>query len=180
MSTSPRSSSPPEFSRPIEVARIGTSETVHEIDATPVERAALAQRFGVLAVDRLDARVRVRRAEGGTLLYLAGHLTADVTQACVVTLEPVCNHVEQDFAVIYGQVPDEVDVSVEVDDDSAREPWPEGPLDIGEAVAQELSLALDPYPHATGAVLEAGSPDSEPVEPANPFSALAKLRNGKV
>lgn len=169
----------PEFSRPIDLARIGTAETVHEISATAEEHAALARRFGLLALERLDARVSLRRAEGGTLLHLAGHLVADVTQACVVTLDPVSSHLEQDFTVIYGRMPDEADVSIEVDDDSAREPWPEGPLDIGEAVAQELALALDPYPHAAGAVLEPERAESDAPERVNPFSALAKLRNGK-
>lgn len=168
-----------EFSRPIEVAHIGTVETIHEIGATADERAALARRFGLLALDRLEARVRLRRAQGGTQLYLAGRLTADVTQACVVSLDPVRNHLEEDFTVIYGQMPDEVDVSLELDD-STREPWPEGPLDIGEAVAQELALALDPYPHAAGAGLDAERPEPDATERVNPFSVLAKLRNRNV
>ncbi len=167
----------PEFSRPIELARIGSVETVHEIGATPAERDALARRFGLLGLDRLEARVRLRRGQGGRVLYLAGHFSADVIQECVVTLEPVPNHLEQDFAVVYGDLPEGSDVSVEVADDSAVEAFPEGPLDIGEAVAQELSLALDPYPHAPGAAVES-HPGGEGAagERTNPFSALAKLR----
>lgn len=170
---------PPEFSRPIDLARIGTVEMIHEISATAEEQAALARRFGLIGLHRLEARIGLRRALDGGLLHLVGHLAADVTQACVVTLEPVMNHIEEDFTVVYGQMPEESDVSVAVDGDGAYEPWPEGPLDIGEAVAQELSLALDPYPHAAGAALEPGAAEPEAVERVNPFSVLAKLRNGE-
>ena len=171
---------PPEFSRPIDVARIGSVETVHEVSATPDERVALARRLGLLGLDRLEARIGLRCAQGGTLLYLVGRLTADVVQACVVTLEPVANHLEEGFTVIYGRLPEETEVSVDVDDDSVREPWPEGPLDIGEAVAQELAISLDPYPHAAGAVLKSGEgADSEPEKRINPFSVLANLRKEK-
>ena len=172
--------SAPEFSRPIDVARIGNAETVQEISATPAERSALARRFGLLGLARLEARVRLRRAHAGTQLHLAGHLSADVTQACVVSLEPVENHLEEDFTLVYGTLPEDADVSVDVDDESAVEPWPEGALDIGEAVAQELALALDPYPHAPGAAPESGpAPESTAAGRPNPFSVLENLRKSK-
>jgi len=171
---------PPEFSRPIDVTRIGSVETVQEIRATPAECSALARRFGLLGIARLEARLRLRRAHAGTQLHLAGHLTADVTQACVVSLEPVENHVEGDFTVVYGDLAEDADVSVDVDDESAVEPFPTGPLDVGETVAQELALALDPYPHAPGAVLESGAaPESAGSERPNPFSVLANLGKTK-
>jgi uncharacterized metal-binding protein YceD (DUF177 family) len=172
--------SSPEFSRPIDDARIGSVETVHEISATQAECSALARRFGLLGLARLEARVRVRRSHAGTQLHLVGHLTADVTQACVVSLEPVENHVEEDFTVVYGELAEDDDVSVDVDEESAVEPLPAGALDIGEAVAQELALALDPYPHAPGVALESGAEaDQAPAERPNPFSVLANLRKTK-
>ncbi|HTY67176.1 MAG TPA: DUF177 domain-containing protein [Alphaproteobacteria bacterium] len=172
--------SPPEFSRPIELARIGTAETAHEISATQAEREALTQRFGLLGLARLEARVRVRRTHAGTQVHLAGHLSADVTQACVVTLEPVDNRVEEDFTLVYGEVAKDADVSVDVDEESVVEPLPVGSLDIGEAVAQELALALDPYPHAPGAAVESGAgAGPAPADRPNPFSVLANLRKTK-
>ncbi|MBV8535132.1 MAG: DUF177 domain-containing protein [Alphaproteobacteria bacterium] len=172
--------SSPEFHRPIDLARIGNVETVHEISATPAECSALAQRFGLLGLGRLEARVRLRRSHAGTQVHLAGHLSADVTQACVVSLEPVDNHLKADFTVVYGDLAADTDVSVDVDEESAVEPLPVGTLDIGEAVAQELALALDPYPHAHGAVVESGSGVGAGSEARpNPFSVLANLRKTK-
>jgi uncharacterized metal-binding protein YceD (DUF177 family) len=176
----PDSAQAPEFSRPIDLARIGTTETAHDVSATAAERDALARRFGLLDLAHLEARVRLRRAHAGTRLHLAGHLTADVTQACVVSLDPVANHLEHDFTVVYGELSEDADVSVEVDDESVVEPSPVATLDIGEAVAQELALALDPYPHAPGAAVEsAGTGDSTGVERSNPFSVLVNLRKSK-
>lgn len=169
-----------EFSRPIDLARIASVETVHEISATPAECSALARRFGLLGLARLEARIRLRRSHAGTQLHLAGHLSADVTQACVVSLEPVDNHVEEDFTVVYGELAADADVSVDVDEGSAVEPLPVGSLDIGEAVAQELALALDPYPRASGAVVESGkAAEWGAAERPNPFSVLANLRKTK-
>ena len=50
-------------------------------------------------------------------------------------------------------------------------------IDVGEAVAETLSLSLDPYPRAPGAeeALEAAGVKSE--EEAGPFAALAGLRD---
>ena len=39
------------------------------------------------------------------LLRLEGHLSAEVTQACVVSLEPVASRIEADFAVDYSLEP---------------------------------------------------------------------------
>jgi uncharacterized metal-binding protein YceD (DUF177 family) len=173
----------PEFSRPIDIARIGSSEVVHDISADAGERAALAQRFGLLGMDRLEGRVRLRRTHGGTMVRLAAHFTAEVTQACVVSLEPVHNHVEDDFVILFGDAQPGQDVTVDPESEGDIEPFPDGPLDIGEAVAQELSLALDPYPHAPGAQVEAAAPpDDAPEAPeprVNPFAALEKLKKPK-
>ncbi len=54
----------PEFSRPIELARLARRRRSIEIAAEPAERAALAERFDLLALDRLEAEVRLRRLAG--------------------------------------------------------------------------------------------------------------------
>ncbi len=175
---SPAPSDTVEFSRPVEIHRLGDSELVHKISATAEELTALARRFDILAIDRLEAKVTLRRMRAG--LKLAGRLDADVVQACVATTEPVPATVSHDFTVIYGDITESADVEIGLDDNDPVEPMPEGPLDIGEAVAQELALALDPYPRAAAAVV-----DQRWIEPesgakrANPFAALSKLTKGK-
>ncbi len=172
----------PEFSRPIARERLGGQVIVEEISATPHERAALARRFGLLGVDLLQATATIEStegAEGQGLLRLGGHLSAELSQACVVTLEPVANRVEEDFTLLYSLEPGPAPAAaVEVVvDPEAEEPEPLGPggLDLGEAVAQQLALALNPFPRAPGAAL-AEAPAAAEAGPRGGFALLEALK----
>lgn len=161
-----------EFARPVDIARLPTGGATHDIAATPAERAALAKRFELLALDRLEAQVRISRLAGG-FLRLAAELSADVVQACAVTLDPVASRLEDQFTLLYGAAVKEDAREVVLNGEAEIiEPLPEGILDIGEAVAQQLSLALDPYPRAPGvAAKPAGRAPAD-----SPFSVLAKWK----
>jgi uncharacterized metal-binding protein YceD (DUF177 family) len=171
-----------EFSRPIDLDRIGDVEVVHDIAATGEECAALAKRFGLISIERLEARLKLRRRRGKALLRLSGHVSAELAQSCVVTTEAVPGHVEHDFTVLYGDVDQGSEVLIDPQEQADFEPMPSGALDIGETVAQELAMALDPYPRAPGATV----PPIEPTEGAgedvadtpaeHPFAVLAKLK----
>jgi uncharacterized metal-binding protein YceD (DUF177 family) len=142
----------PEFSRRVEIARLGALEAIYPISADAEERPALARRFDLLSLDRLEAEIRLQRLAGG-MVRLSGWLGADVVQACVVSLEPVASTLDRDFTVLYGSTESGKTVMVDLETDEA-EPFDGDAIDIGEAVAQQLALALDPYPRASGASLE--------------------------
>lgn len=148
----PTATNQPEFARPVEVPRTAGRAAMHKIAADAAERAALAARFSLLSLDRLEAEIRIERLPGG-LVRLAASLSADVVQCCVVTLEPVANHVEEEFALLFsaGEATREVVLDGEAE---TVEPLDGDRIDIGEAVAQQLSLALDPFPRAAGASLD--------------------------
>lgn len=173
----------PEFSRPVALDAIGEAEITKQIEATAGERSALAARFDLLAIDRLAAELRVVRAKGGALVRLAGQFQAEVTQSCVVSLAPVSNRLEDSFALLYSTRGEDLQIEAEVfvdpDQDDPPEPVPPGGIDLGEAVAEQLALALDPYPRAEGVELESdqrvGGPADGQDRP-NPFAALASLR----
>ena len=139
----------PEFSRRVELARLGSHEAVYPIAAKPAERDALARRFDLLSLDRLDADVRLNRLAGG-IVRVSGRLNAEVVQACVVTLEPVATRLDLQFTVLYGPADECDDVVIDLETELI-EPFDGDAIDIGEAVAQQLALALDPYPRAAGA-----------------------------
>ena len=70
-------------------------------------------------------------------------------------------------------------------EDEIIEPLIGDSIDIGEAVAQQLSVAMDPYPRVVGAqssaaaVKAVGEEDDEagaPMARRNPFDALAALK----
>lgn len=176
----------PEFSRPVAAHAIESDGLEMTIVAEPGELADLAARFGIPAIERLEARLRLHAK--GDMIHLDGHLTADVVQTCVVTLEPVGQHIDADFARSYGDeqavarvialidAADEVDALAEDEPDLIQN----GHIDVGEATAEELALQLDPFPRKPGASLDnspyLAKPEDEEEKP-HPFAGLAKLRD---
>ena len=51
-----------EFSRPVTAQDVGEVEISEVIEAAAAERTALAKRFGLLSLERLTAKCRLRRA----------------------------------------------------------------------------------------------------------------------
>lgn len=138
----------PEFSRELEIARIPSGGRDFAIVADAAERAALADRFDLVAITDLRASGRAAWLPGGEVLVLEGRLEAEVTQRCVQTLEPVTARVSVPLRrsfVTKSTGTEAVVVDPEADE---PEPLPAGRLDLGEIAAEELLLALDPYPKA--------------------------------
>jgi Large ribosomal RNA subunit accumulation protein YceD len=174
-----------EFSRLVLVDRLQDGELVEAITAGEEECAALAGRFGLVALDRLAAKLTLRRIGRGPAVRLEGRLVADVVQTCVLSLEPVASRIEERFAVVYA--PEErgpehagpVETLVLDSEEDWREPIVGGRIDVGEAVAQQLALALDPYPRKPGVSLEdvippVGAGHREgPLQ--SPFAVLVRL-----
>jgi uncharacterized metal-binding protein YceD (DUF177 family) len=168
-----------EFSRPVEAMRLGGEERLYDIVATADERLALARRFGILSVETLSATVRLRRLGGVNLFRLSGSLVADVLQACVVTLVPVPQHIEEEFVMTFttDDAGDGDEVVIELNAEDPPDLIENGVIDMGEAVAEHLALALDPFPRAPGAEFVAEEAPEEPPEPRkNPFEALAEWK----
>lgn len=158
-----------EFARLLTLDHVPAGGQSFLLIASAGERAALAERFGLLDLLSLTGELQLRPAAEGRVL-VTGRLVAEVEQACVVSLEPVRQRVEEEIA--WRLLPDGMEPS-DGDDDPDDIPAEGGAVDLGEALAQQLSLALDPYPRAPGAKLppEAGDGDAH-----GPFAALAKLK----
>ena len=172
----------PEFSRVVPVESLDDGETVIDIEADADERAALARRFGLLALDSLTAKVGLTPVDVG-LVRVHGALAAKVTQACVVTLESVTTRVEGSFERLYGaDAPEEAAGSItDVDTEEFPEPFTDGAVDVGEAVAEQLALELDPFPRAPGAAFDGFSSGSksaggDDTGDGGSFAALARLK----
>lgn len=167
-----------ELSRPFQIAQLGdkAAKRNHGVDitASKAEGAALALRFDLVAVDRLAANLVLKLDPMGNLV-LQGRIEAAVVQRCVTTLEPVPAGLSDDFELVFSKEDvDEGDRPL-----ALPEPWPGESLDLGEIVAQQLGLALDPYPKSAGAAVVLGgeSGQDQPEGTHRPFSTLAKLRD---
>lgn len=166
-----------EFSRRLDLEAVRGPRVRFDVAASPTECVALAKRFGLVRLDRLAAAGEATLGAGGHW-RLSGRLDAAVVQTCVVTLDPVPAEVRDDFEIEFAPAEGaEEEGEVEVMDGDAEPLPPGGVLDIGEIVAQQLSLALDPFPRTPGAVWsgpDEGAPAGE-AEPdrAKPFEDLA-------
>jgi uncharacterized metal-binding protein YceD (DUF177 family) len=166
----------PEFSRPVRLSELSAQERTYDVEAGEAERAALARRFGLESLTRLIASVRLKTEAGTRRIRLIAHFEADVVQTCVVTLEPLPARVAGDFEVLCDRDTKPVAREVVVESDEVDiVPLAGEFLDVGEAIAEELALSLDPYPRAPGAEVEAG--ESSPVVGHRPFEMLARLKS---
>lgn len=143
----------PELSRPVRLDTLGELPRALKVEASAEERQALARRFGIVAIHRLVADTMLVRT--GNAVGCEGRLVADVVQACVASGEDVPQSIDEPFLLRF--VPEtaseaSADEEIELDEAELDEvTYSGGAIDVGEAVAQTLALALDPYPRAPDA-----------------------------
>lgn len=139
----------------------------------------MADFLGILKVSDLRAEFRINRWRSRGL-KLQGTLDARVEQACVVTLDPVDSTIHATFerrflpADMIDPDGDAEEVFVDPEGEDPPEPLTHE-LDLGEIVAEELALNLDPYPRKPGISFEE-KPEAPPEPKANPFAKLARLK----
>ena len=170
----------PEFSRPVRIDDLEPGETVLSVEAEADERDALAERFGLVQLSALEAKLDLIVSAGGNRVRLKGAVSADVTQNCVVSLEPVETRIETRIDRLYAREAsdvDEGDVVVTVDAEDPPEPLIEGVIDVGEAITEQLALELPPFPRAPGVSFAGFTSEesSESGKSGGPFAALKEL-----
>jgi uncharacterized metal-binding protein YceD (DUF177 family) len=181
-----------EIERMVDLEKMGANgSTALEVTASEGERAALAKRFGFLGLPAFSARVTVDRRAGGQVV-VEGRLRGKIIQACILSLDPVTQELDEAFRILFRQnLAEERDpesgeavLSAQAD---APEPLSGNMLDVGEIVAEQLSLAADPYPRRPGVKLEDVMPKPRQGERGgrppqsdqrrHPFAGLASLRD---
>jgi uncharacterized metal-binding protein YceD (DUF177 family) len=179
-----------EFSRTLVVDPWPEAGIDVDASADPAECRALARRFHLLEVRSLRGHGRIERFEYPAELVFRGWLEADVVQSCVASLEPVPATIRQPIERRYrsggASATDRARLqprgAIDLDDEDDEVDFVSGrEIDLGEAIAEEFGLALDPYPRAAGvAAIEAEALGPHvslgPAEPEKPFAALRQLR----
>ncbi len=166
------------LSRLVPVDRLPAGGQTVVVEASEAECAGLAAIYGIEAVKAIRAVVTVKpwRRTGARV---TGTVEADVVQACVLTLEPVDEHVTEEIAATFLPAeeietpgPDD-EIEIRADEEDGPEPLDGRNVDVGALVAEHVAVGLDPYPRAPGAVFEAHiEDDPEADKPPSPFAAL--------
>lgn len=172
----------------VDIDRMASGSAALDIVASDGERAALAKRFGFLGLPAFSARVTIDRRLGGQVV-VEGRLRGRLVQACVLTLDPVTQDLDDTFRVVFKRNmadaldPDSGEAVLSPQAD-APEPLEGNMLDVGEIVAEQLSLAADPYPRRPGARLDDvlpkprhGGRKAPPEQRRHPFAGLAALKD---
>ena len=165
-----------EFSRPLDVRQV--EGLTLRLTASDAERAALAVRFDLVRIDRLEAEVALTR--DGRAVAASGNLSAEIVQSCAVSAEDLVTVIRQPLALRFvpagSHAPDDnLELGVNELDDIE---YAGSEFDVGEAVAQSLALAIAPV--ATG-------PNAEKTRRAGllgkgeggPFAALKGLMRNR-
>lgn len=181
----------PEWSVKLPFDRLCQISQNHDLRPTEAQRAAIAARLGLVALNDLHFYFNTypitdRRAR------LTGVVEADYVQACVVTLEPLETHVREPVTVDLVEASDPTveeaveELLVELED---PEPIADGRLDAGELAVQIFATTLDLFPRKPGLEPQSfvfGEDDeSAPAVPEtvegkpSPFAALAALKRDK-
>ena len=176
------------FQRPFETDPLPDLGREVTIEATEAERDALATQLGIPAIKRLTATFRVRPiAKDG--VRVTGEVRGEVTQTCVVSLEPVDEAVVEPVdlkflppsaiepeKLIRAEDEDREGIELDPNAEDPPEPLIDNLIDLGVIAAEFLALGLDPYPRKPGVTFVSPEPE-EPLP--SPFAALAKLKGPK-
>jgi len=166
------------FAHHLPVDAIRDGERI-DLVADSTERGAIAERIGLVSLARLDAHVGLTR--DGKRIRAAGRIRAALEQCCVITGDPVGEHVDEAFELVFVPEPEPASAGEEIElghEECDVVFYDGSAIDLGAALADTLALSVDPYPRSAGA--EAASRDSGIMteEQASPFAALARLKKG--
>lgn len=171
------------LSHPYDTVHLPATGVAMEIGAGEAERAALAAAYELVAVNGLSATATLTPAAGG-LVMVEGRVLADIVQSCVVSLEPVPQHIDEAFSASFvaadsrpAQPPAGAAREVAIDPDAPDPPevMDGTTIDIGALVEEMFVLAIEPYPRAPGAELPANGGDEPGAEGESPFAVLREV-----
>ena len=161
--------------------RLGQAGDEVTIEACEAERGELARFADVPRVDGFLGRVSLKKLSPNRF-KLDFQLTADIVQACVVSLADVPAHIERRFArELHFQPPlrrppdqpaaPEISLEEDVPEENDSLHY-----DLAAPLIEEFVLAIDPYPRAPGVAFQ---PPGEGEEaPQTPFAILKGLKSG--
>lgn len=165
-----------EFSRPIDLRQIG-DKPLH-LTANETERRRLAGRFAITSVESLEATISLS-VEGPTV-RAEGRMLAQIVQACAISGDDFPVAIDEKVNLRFvsaGKVQHTPDEEIELDAGDLDEIEYEGTaFDLGEAVAQTLALAIDPFAEGPGADAARKAAGLADEVSSGPFAALGALR----
>jgi uncharacterized metal-binding protein YceD (DUF177 family) len=180
MASEPPSKSEPALAWQHTVRGAGTRPVEADRTATSAECKQLAVDLGIVSVEAFHAHYAIEPKSGGSFV-MSGTFKASVTQACVVSLDPVTQDIEDGFSVKFcppSQITELEGKDRPILDEPDVEALNGDTIEAGRVLYELLGAALDPYPRKDEASFAWKDPKTGPDDEKrlNPFAALAKLK----
>ncbi|MGH6935229.1 MAG: YceD family protein [Methylocella sp.] len=171
-----------KFTRMLAVETVPDTGLNIRLCANETECAALAEAYGLVAVQTFEASFHVRK-QGRKRYKVSGVLHALVTQTCTVSLEPfetlVSVPVEVDFSPCCEPLGESAGRKKTADGAATfagpqdpADPIINGQIDLGALAAEFLALNLDLYPRKPGVTFEDMTVGGETSGTDSPFAVL--------
>ena len=136
--------------------------TLYVLEASNKELSALAKRFEVEKIHFLKVELTIYP---GDIVRIEGKLKALTRRECVISLEKFDEKMKEDFEVFYADNPP-------AESDEIIDTIDKGRIHLGEIVAEQYGLALNPFPKKPGVK----NPFAEKgEEKQHPFAHLKKI-----
>ena len=173
----------PPFSRSIAPDHASSAQLQGRIEASAAELAKLAAFYRVDGITQLALDYSLDPLPSARW-RLTGELTAELTQLCGVTLEPVPETIREDVSLEFwpehliaredaGRISEADDIL----DSDPPEPIVNGRIDLGHLAGELFASALNPYPRKAGVEFDWTDSKAAAAEAASkPFAALARLK----
>ena len=141
--------------------------TKYILEASDKELKALAKRFEVEKVHSLNANLTVYPVD---IVRVQGKLKALTSRQCVISLDNFDEKMDEEFEVLYADNPP-------VESDEIIDTIDKGRIHLGEIIAEQYGLSLNPFPKKPGIK----NPYKEEVseETQKPFANLKKILKNK-
>ncbi len=185
-----------EWSYFVDADKVETRPQILDISPTKGSFPALCNRLNLHSIDAINTKIRLQRNSVNKSIHVNGKISADISQKCVITTDSVVEHIETEFNAWFSEPnqtvsfakakrerlsPKEQNEQPILEENDDPEEVINGKIDLGELVAQYLSLALDPYPRKEGACFdEVEKPLKDSAEEGvfdNPFAALKNWKH---
>lgn len=149
------------------VARLPQKGLPVVIEADERQRAALAAEHDLLSVESYRAELLVASWKRNGV-KVSGRVEADITQACIVTLDPVAAHIDEPVEALFLPEQSKLgregfegsgEIVLDADGPDSPETFSGDTIDVGALAEQFFGLAIDPYPRKPGASLDAAGDD---------------------
>lgn len=163
----------------VSVVRLPKKGMSVSVDAAPEQLAALAREHHLLEAKRFHADLVVSpwKRDG---VAVSGTVEGDIVQECVVTLEPIDAHVEEEISAVFipegsklGRFQESSGGEMVLDPDGPDMPetFSGTAIDVGALAEEFFALGIDPYPRKQGVEPLAAS-DAEQAD--RPLGILAE------